>query len=118
MASDNDWEDDAESGITQGPEKALQREIAKSKLLKVERLQLRDKIGKLKEENQRLLKGNQALRERLKALALVKATESPPVSELAGKPNPLQAHVTQLTRISIALLFLVVGWLFYFFMTL
>ena len=39
----DEWQDISEDdGITLGPEEALAREIAKSKALKVERLQLKD----------------------------------------------------------------------------
>ena len=35
-----------EDGVTLGPEDALRREIEKSKVLKVEKLQLKDSLGK------------------------------------------------------------------------
>ena len=45
------WEEPLEEdGLTLGPEEALQREIKKSKTLKVDRLRLRDEIEKLKAE--------------------------------------------------------------------
>ena len=118
MLSDDDWEDNAESGVTQGPEETLQREITKSKLLKVERLQLRDEIEKLKEENQHLLKENKALLGKLKALPPDKAADSHLVSECAEKSYSSQAYLIQLTRISMVLLFLMAAWLFNFLMTL
>lgn len=51
----DEWSEGFESGgITLGPEDRLEREIAKSKALKVERLQLRDRISRLEQENQEL----------------------------------------------------------------
>ncbi len=56
------WQDISEDdGITLGPEEALAREIAKSKALKVERLQLKDQV-------ERLTAQNRALRDQLEAL--------------------------------------------------
>lgn len=58
----DEWQDTPEDdGITLGPEEALEREIAKSKALKVERLQLRDQV-------ERLTSQNRALRDQLEAL--------------------------------------------------
>ncbi|MFQ5443052.1 MAG: hypothetical protein ACE5EK_00405 [Nitrospinales bacterium] len=51
----NDFEDES---VTLGPEAALQREIEKTKSLKVERLKLRDEIENLKKDNQRLAREN------------------------------------------------------------
>ena len=45
-----DWQEPMEDdGLTLGPEEALAREIARSKALKVERLQLRDRVQRLEE---------------------------------------------------------------------
>ena len=58
----DEWQDiSEEDGITLGPEEALEREIAKSKALKVERLQLRDQVERLSAQNR-------ALRDQLEAL--------------------------------------------------
>lgn len=58
----DEWQDTPEDdGITLGPEEALEREIAKSKTLKVERLQLRDQVEQLTSQNR-------ALRDQLEAL--------------------------------------------------
>ena len=47
------WEDPLEeNGLTLGPEETLQREIEKSKSLKVDRLRLKDEIEKLKEQKE------------------------------------------------------------------
>ena len=63
------WEEPPEEdGLTLGPEEALQREIEKSKTLKVDRLRLRDEIEKLKAETTDLTRKNHLLKERLTAL--------------------------------------------------
>ena len=63
------WEEPKEEdGMTLGPEEALQREIEKSKTLKVDRLRLRDEIEKLKTEKYDLAKKNQKLIDRLTKL--------------------------------------------------
>ena len=63
------WEEPKEEdGLTLGPEEALQREIEKSKTLKVDRLRLRDEIEKLKAEKYDLAKKNQQLIDRLTKL--------------------------------------------------
>jgi len=63
------WEEPKEEdGLTLGPEEALQREIEKSKTLKVDRLRLRDEIEKLKTEKYDLAKKNQQLIDRLTKL--------------------------------------------------
>lgn len=67
MSDDEDWKEPyEESGITLGPEEVLRREIEKSKNLKVERLQLKDEIEKLRAENTHLTEKNQALEEDIK----------------------------------------------------
>ncbi len=79
------WEEPTEEdGLTLGPEEALQREIEKSKTLKVDRLRLRDEIEKLKTEKSNLAKKNQQLKERLTKLGNVDTnldTTSPPSSK-------------------------------------
>ena len=63
------WEEPKEEdGLTLGPEEALQREIEKSKTLKVEKLRLKDEIANLKDEKNDLVQKNQELRERLSSL--------------------------------------------------
>lgn len=57
-----------EDGLTLGPEETLQKEIEKSKALKIDRLRLRDEIEKLKSEISSLSKKNQQLKDRLTKL--------------------------------------------------
>ena len=65
----SDWDEPLEEdGLTLGPEEALQREIAKSKSLKVDRLRLRDEIEKLKSEKDDLAQKNNQLKARFSAL--------------------------------------------------
>ncbi len=67
MSDNEDWKEPyEESGITLGPEEILRREIEKSKNLKVERVQLKDEIEKLRAENIHLTQKNQALGEEIK----------------------------------------------------
>ena len=117
MASNNKWEDDPESGVTPGPEEALQKEIEKSKLLKLERLQLRDKLEKLKEENQYLLKENQILREKLQAVAPEEIQGSSSAFEKEDKTDARNSNIATLTWLAMAILFAMITWLFYFFLT-
>ena len=59
----DDWQDIPEGeGLTLGPEDALEREIARSKALKVERLQLRDRVEKLEAEVETLIAENHPLK--------------------------------------------------------
>lgn len=70
------WEEPKEEdGLTLGPEEALQKEIEKSKSLKVDRLRLRDEIEKLKIEKSDLSQKNQRLKDRLQKLA---SPDTPP----------------------------------------
>ena len=74
MSSD-EWDDNYEDdGVTLGPEEALQREIQKSKSLKVDKLQLRNEVEKLRLEVQDLtLKVHQQAQE----LARFRLQEAP-----------------------------------------
>ena len=61
----DEWQDTPEEdGITLGPEEALEREIAKSKSLKVERLQLRDQVERLTVQNRSLCDQLEALKQK------------------------------------------------------
>jgi hypothetical protein len=60
----DEWQDTSEDdGITLGPEAALEREIAKSKAMKVERLQLRDQVERLNAQNHALKNQLEALKQ-------------------------------------------------------
>ena len=79
MADDN-WDEDFEpSGLTLGPEKRLEREVAKSKALKVERLQLRDQIARLEEQVERLEREMASLRDH---------SESDPIPAQSASDTP------------------------------
>ena len=70
MNDDQKWENPLENdGITLGPEEALQREIEKSKSLKVDRLRLKDEIEQLKVQTAEIKDKNSQLQERIKALS-------------------------------------------------
>ncbi len=85
MAEDN-WDEDFEPpGITLGPEKRLEREIAKSKTLKVERLQLRDRIARLEEKVDRLEQENSDLRNGLTPTSADPQWQS--MTDPAGSPG-------------------------------
>ena len=73
----DDWEKPYEDdGLTLGPENALNREIQKSKTLKVEKLKLKDTVQKLKAENDNLLKNNQSLKQKLDSFTGQSAPEN------------------------------------------
>ena len=79
------WEEPREEdGLTLGPEEALQKEIEKSRALKVDRLRLRDEIAKLKSEKSDLTQKNQQLKNRLKKLS-----NSAPEKTDSSSPNVL-----------------------------
>jgi hypothetical protein len=70
MNDDEKWEEPPEdNGLTLGPEETLQREIEKSKSLKVDRLRLKDEIEKLKEQKENLQEKNRQLHKRISALS-------------------------------------------------
>ena len=83
---ENNWEKPYEdNGVTLGPEDALRREIEKTKTLKVEKLQLKDTLEKLKAENDTLSKTNQVLEQKLDSLTdqLEANTSSYPIQDSA-----------------------------------
>ena len=51
MSDDDGKRPSDHEGITLGPEEALEREIAKPKALKVERLKIRNRVDALDQEN-------------------------------------------------------------------
>ena len=78
----SEWQDiPEEEGTTLGPEEALEREIAKSKALKVERLQLKDRV-------ERLTIQNRALHDQLETLK--QEWEQSPDTGYPGGPQPAQ----------------------------
>ena len=80
-----EWEDPyEEDGITLGPEEALQREIQKSKSLKVDKLQLRNEVEKLQIEVRDL---TVKLRLQEQEIARNRAPESP------GENSTVQSKV-------------------------
>ena len=66
---EDDWENPyEEDGVTLGPEEALLRETEKTKALKVEKLQLKDTIEKLRSKNDALANVNNSLEQKLRSL--------------------------------------------------
>ena len=66
---EDDWENPyEEDGVTLGPEEALLRETEKTKALKVEKLQLKDTIEKLRNKNNALANVNNSLEQKLRSL--------------------------------------------------
>jgi len=77
------WKDPLDDdGLTLGPEEALEREIARSKALKVERLQLRDRVEKLETRVQSLETQKAALEAQMRNI--------PPGSPQTTIPHPSQ----------------------------
>jgi len=69
MSADSPFEKPLEDdGITLGPEDALRREIEKSKSLKVEKLQLRDEVEKLRTQTASLCEENKSLKYKIEQL--------------------------------------------------
>lgn len=90
MSEEENWEPPLEdNGITLGPEESLRREIEKSKNLKVERLQLRDEIEKLRAQNDALIRRNREFEKKVLNLEAASSEQIPahasPVSP--GKKN-------------------------------
>jgi len=86
MSDEDEWKEPYEdTGITLGPEEILRREIEKSKNLKVERLQLKDEIEKLRAENAHLTQKNQALTEEIKT---ARADSRKTTASLQPQPLP------------------------------
>jgi seryl-tRNA synthetase len=98
------WEEPLEdNGLTLGLEETLQREIEKSKSLKVDRLRLKDEIEKLKEQKENLQEKNRELHKRINAL-IDEFPNTQPVTH-AIKKNELIPFLIALSLLS-ALLFL------------
>ena len=114
----DDWEKPYEDdGVSLGPEDALRLEIAKSKTLKVEKLQLKDDIEKLKAENDALFKTNQFLEKKLNSFTDQSAKDSnsdpdqySPTFQATQTPNmrwPIFLLVFNLAAAGILLIFLI-----------
>jgi hypothetical protein len=86
----DEWQDTPEEdGITLGPEEALEREIAKSKALKVERLQLRDQVERLTVQNRSLCDQLEALKQKPKGSpGDLEHSPDTPNSPHSGTPPP------------------------------
>ena len=98
------WEDPfEENGLTLGAEETLQREIEKSKSLKVDRLRLKDEIEKLKEQKEILQEKNRQLHKRVNALSNEGPNNQPEAPAI--KKNELISFLIALSLFS-ALLFL------------
>ena len=101
---DKKWEEPLEdNGLTLGPEETLQREIEKSKSLKVDRLRLKDEIEKLKEQKENLQEKNRQLHKRVNALRNEGLNTQPEAPAI--KKNELIPFLIALSLFS-ALLFL------------
>jgi hypothetical protein len=93
---DEKWEEPPEdNGLTLGPEETLQREIEKSKSLKVDRLQLKDEIEKLKEQKENLQEKNRQLHRRINVLKSEAVNSQPEID--SKKKNELIPFLIALT---------------------
>ena len=86
----DEWQDTPEDdGITLGPEEALEREIAKSKALKVERLQLKDQVERLAAQNRELHDQLEAFEQnRETPPSSPKQSPDTPNTDYSGTPQP------------------------------
>ena len=85
----NDWKEPYEDdSVTLGPEKALHREIEKTKALKVERLQLKDTIEKLRAENATLAESHRLMEKKMSVLAGTTNDETVSQSRSDRPPAP------------------------------
>ena len=107
MDDDKEWDEPPEeNGLTLGPEEYLQREIEKSKSLKVDRLRLRDEIEQLKQQKEELKEKNRQLHQRINALNNDVPTPVPPENSPANRNNILGPLVTAILLLSVLLLLL------------
>ncbi len=103
----DEWNEDFEpGGITMGPEDRLEREIAKSKALKVERLQLRDTVSRLKEEVETLGRENTELARKLSEQPTHPSDHHTQTAQATGESGsePRQGNCWTLGAIAIALI--------------
>ena len=88
MNHEKKWEEPLEEdGLTLGPEECLQREIEKSKSLKVDRLRLKDEIEKLKAQTDDLKEKNRQLHQKIEELNNTTSSSEPFKSNVTAKKN-------------------------------
>ena len=101
---DKRWEEPLEdNGLTLGHEETLQREIEKSKSLKLDRLRLKDEIEKLNEQKENLQEKNRQLHKRINALISGAPNTQPETHTI--KKNELIPFLISISLLS-ALIFL------------
>ena len=106
MDNDEKWEEPLEeNGLTLGPEESLQREIEKSKSLKVDRLRLKDEIEKLKAQKEELKEKNYQLQQRIEELNNSNSSSESLKNNLTAKNFFLGTLVVTILVLSIFLLF-------------
>ena len=106
MDNDEKWEEPLEeNGLTLGPEESLQREIEKSKSLKVDRLRLKDEIEKLKAQKEELKEKNYQLQQRIEELNNSNSSSEFLKNNLTAKIFFLGTLVVTILVLSIFLLF-------------
>ena len=106
MDNDEKWEEPLEeNGLTLGPEEYLQREIEKSKSLKVDRLRLKDEIEQLKAQKEELKEKNYQLQQRIEELNNSIPSSESLKNDLAVKKNFWGLLIIATLFLSILLLF-------------
>ena len=106
MDNDEKWEEPLEeNGLTLGPEESLQREIEKSKSLKLDRLRLKDEIEQLKAQKEELKEKNYQLQQRIEELNNSIPSSESLKNDLAVKKNFWGLLIIATLFISIFLLF-------------
>ena len=106
MDNDEKWEEPLEeNGLTLGPEESLQREIEKSKSLKVDRLRLKDEIEQLKAQKEELKEKNYQLQQRIEELNNSIPSSESLKNNLTAKKSFLGPLVVAILVLSIFLLF-------------
>ena len=106
MDNEEKWEEPLEeNGLTLGPEESLQREIEKSKSLKVDRLRLKDEIEQLKAQKEELKEKNYKLQKRIAELNNPTSSSEHLKNDLTVKKNFWGLLIIATLFISIFLLF-------------
>ena len=106
MEHDEKWEEPLEeNGLTLGPEESLQREIEKSKSLKLDRLRLKDEIEQLKAQKEELKEKNYQLQQRIEELNNSTSSSEPLKNYLTVKKKFWGLLIIATLFISIFLLF-------------